>query len=92
MAIHSTPVFLLGESHGQRSLAGYSPWDGKSRTQLSDYTTTTRRQIQVKPKEVLGEEKESGTCKDKIHKVVKVPVRIIIDSDASQGLFVLKES
>ena len=20
------PVFLLGESHGQRSLAGYSPW------------------------------------------------------------------
>ena len=23
------PVFLLGESHGQRSLAGYSPWDRK---------------------------------------------------------------
>ena len=22
-----TPVFLLGESHGLRSLAGYSPWD-----------------------------------------------------------------
>ena len=22
-----TPVFLLGEFHGQRSLAGYSPWD-----------------------------------------------------------------
>ena len=21
-----TPVFLLGESHGQRSLVGYSPW------------------------------------------------------------------
>ena len=21
-----TPVFLTGESHGQRSLAGYSPW------------------------------------------------------------------
>ena len=21
-----TPVFLPGESHGQRSLAGYSPW------------------------------------------------------------------
>ena len=21
-----TPVFLAGESHGQRSLAGYSPW------------------------------------------------------------------
>ena len=22
----STPVFLSGESHGQRSLASYSPW------------------------------------------------------------------
>ena len=30
------PVFLPGESHGQRSLAGYSPWGHKSRTQLSD--------------------------------------------------------
>ena len=24
-----TPVFLPGESHGQRSLAGYSPWGGQ---------------------------------------------------------------
>ena len=24
-----TPVFWPGESHGQRSLAGYSPWGGK---------------------------------------------------------------
>ena len=24
-----TPVFLLGESHGQRNLAGYSPWGFK---------------------------------------------------------------
>ena len=24
-----TPVFLPGESHGQRSLAGYSPWGDK---------------------------------------------------------------
>ena len=26
-AWHPTTVFLPGESHGQRSLAGYSPWD-----------------------------------------------------------------
>ena len=25
----STPVFLLGEFHGQRSLVDYSPWGGK---------------------------------------------------------------
>ena len=34
-----TPVFLPGESHGQRSLAGYSPWghkeSDKTRTLLS---------------------------------------------------------
>ena len=24
-----TPVFLPGESHGQKSLVGYSPWDCK---------------------------------------------------------------
>ena len=24
-----TPVFLPGEFHGQRNLAGYSPWDHK---------------------------------------------------------------
>ena len=26
---HPTPVFLTGKSHGQRSLAGYSPWSHK---------------------------------------------------------------
>ena len=30
------PVCLLGESHGQRSLTGYSSQDPKSQTQLSD--------------------------------------------------------
>jgi len=28
--------FLAGKSHGQRRLAGYSPWGSKSQTQLSD--------------------------------------------------------
>ena len=27
--VQPTPVFLSGESHGQRSLAGYSPWGHK---------------------------------------------------------------
>ena len=31
-----TPVFLPGESHGQKILAGYSPWGHKSWTQLND--------------------------------------------------------
>ena len=33
MASHSN---ILGGSHGQRSLVGYSPWGLKSQTQLSD--------------------------------------------------------
>ena len=35
-----TPVFLPGESHGQRSLVGYSPQIAKSRTRLRDFTFT----------------------------------------------------
>ena len=31
----TTPVLLPGESHGQRSLAGYSPWGHKSWRGLS---------------------------------------------------------
>ena len=33
-----TPVFLPGESHGQRSLVGYSPRVANSQTRLSDFT------------------------------------------------------
>ena len=33
----TTPVFLPGESHGQSSLAGYSPWGHKE----SDMTEVT---------------------------------------------------
>ena len=29
-----SPVFLPGESHGQKSLAGYSPWGRKEQKQL----------------------------------------------------------
>ena len=31
----TTPIFLPGESHGQRSLEGYYPWGHKSRTCLA---------------------------------------------------------
>ena len=36
-----TPVFLPGKAHGQRSLAGYSPWGCKSQTLLSNCPATT---------------------------------------------------
>ena len=33
----STPVFLPGESHGQESLVGYSPW-GRKETNMTEAT------------------------------------------------------
>ena len=39
-----TPVFLPGESHGQRSLAGYSPWGCKEsdKAEVTDHTRTEK--------------------------------------------------
>ena len=45
-----TPVFLLGESHGQRRLAGYSPWGYKE----SDMTKVTEHACTHARKEVKG--------------------------------------
>ena len=36
-----TPVFLPGEVHGQRSLAGYSPWGRKSQTRLKRLSSSS---------------------------------------------------
>ena len=40
------PVFLPGESHGQRSLAGYSLWDRKESdtTEVREHTNNTLEQ------------------------------------------------
>ena len=42
-AWQATPVFLPGESHGQRSLVGYSPWGCKE----SDMTEQLNSDIKV---------------------------------------------
>ena len=46
-----TPVFLSGESHGQRSLVDFSPWDHKeadTTEQLSAHThNTTDREKKI---------------------------------------------
>ena len=45
-----TPVFLPGESHGQRSLAGYSPW-GRKELDMTERLTyiTSSRSIHIVP-------------------------------------------
>ena len=47
-----TPVFLLGESHRQRNLAGYSPqgWKELDMTEVTEHTHThTHRDIYIIP-------------------------------------------
>ena len=49
---HSSPVFLPGESHGQRSLAGYSPGGHKQSDmtkQLSTYRASLKNSILTTP-------------------------------------------
>ena len=59
MATH--PVLLPGKSHGQRSLVGCSPWGGKSRRQLSDFTFVhCKRKWQPTPVFLPGESQGQG--------------------------------
>ena len=39
----STPVFLPGEFHGQRSLVGYSPWGSKESDMTEQLTFSLSR-------------------------------------------------
>ena len=43
-----TPVFLPGKSHGQKSLAGYSPW-GFKESDTTEHTHTIRNKHKYYP-------------------------------------------
>ena len=66
MAIHSTPVFLPEESHGKRSLAGYSPWGHKQLDMikwlifLSFFTIWATREVQDRMLSVFYQHPEMG--------------------------------
>ena len=44
----STPVFLSGESHGQRSLVGCSPWGRKESDTTEHLTLRSRNHATIK--------------------------------------------
>ena len=52
--LQPTPVFLPGESHGQRSLAGYSARRGKELETPEQPSTSTPCTVPAKIKEQLG--------------------------------------
>ena len=41
-----TPLFLPGEFYGQRSLVGYSPWDGKESDVTERLTLSFSKKLQ----------------------------------------------
>ena len=44
------PVFLPGESHGQRGLVGYSPWDFMTESDMTELLTLSFSHIMAKIK------------------------------------------
>ena len=53
-----TPVFLPGKSHGQRSLAGYSPWGCQKLDMTEPLSMHTNRAKRVLKSEREGQEKQ----------------------------------
>jgi len=76
--MESTPVFLPGEFHGQRSLAGCGPWVTKSQTRLNGYQMLKARKIikYVKKLAMLSDVFSSHTQKGTARTHLEVPQKI----------------
>ena len=61
-----TPVFLPGESYGQRSLAGYSPWGGKESdtTEATEHAHTEKERLRKQSRRLSLRKKEYIVRKD----------------------------
>ena len=55
----STPVFFPGESHGQMSLEGYSPW-GHKESDITEVTQQRRTERETSPESVLQSSPQTG--------------------------------
>ena len=61
MATHS--IILAGESHGQRSLAGYSPW-GCKESDMTERLSTAQHSIKFEMILSLSAESLTGILKE----------------------------
>ena len=67
---HPTPVLLLGKSHGQRTLVGYSPWGHKE----SDMTERLHflsliKTVPLRAFHIIPTRQSSISCKSKMKKL-----------------------
>ena len=60
--MQSTPVFLPGEFHGQRNMAGYSPW-GCKESDMTKQLSTTQCSKDCQKKTDRFEEEKKSICK-----------------------------
>ena len=61
-----TPVFLPGKSHGQRNLAGYSPWGSKELDTIERLSTPTHIIQKIKCSQQCKQWPENGKNKPRI--------------------------
>ena len=57
-----TPVFLPGESHGQRSLMGYSPWGLKELDMTAQLSTQDRKSTRLNSSHTDSSRMPSSAC------------------------------
>ena len=57
MAWQPTPIFLLGETHGQRSLVGHSPWGHQESgtPEATEHARTARLEVGEIESRMMGE-------------------------------------
>ena len=99
-AWQSTPIFLPGESYGQRSLAGYSPW-GPAELEMSEETEyacmklragSTAKEFRINTEEAGGleqriTEKHVPEPKNKARENATEQTERVIGSAGSRGRF-----
>ena len=57
---HPAPVLLLGKFHGQRSLAGYSPWGLRELDMTEHLSTRTGPHVDLLPAELSVADSRTG--------------------------------
>ena len=69
----STPVFLPGEFHGQRNLAGYSP-QGRKEAATTEMTWHTHRPSSFCLPPLQSQHYTLGFCKGRVHFQIPIPM------------------
>ena len=88
-----TPVILPGESHGQGSLTGYSPWSCKESniTEVTEHPCKSQKNLREFPDLCQGGSRKSWNKKESskihVHKILHIYLRKKISREITLKLF-----